>query len=392
MLLCEIANAQTWFQLNSGTDSTLYDVCFINQDTGFVCGDGILLKTTNGGSNWTIINTGFNVHFRCIRFLDANIGFIGDGEGTLIKTMDGGSTWANIAPDMPGHFFGGNWFIDASTGVVAIGNAIYSAGQIFKTTDGGATWNPTYSSDDWINYFYFSDNVHGYATGNNGKVFRTSDGGTTWDSLNVDTNIWMSGVYFLDPDVGYVGGGSCVSYPYISTGSTWKTTDGGATWQEQTNGSSGAKLFFTSLNTGYNLWANCTGAGTLLKTTDGGNTWNNEPTPVNGLRGIFFISSSNGFAVGDYGVIIKYGIQTSTSDLVSDRTISVFPNPAANNINIISSLESQIIISDIQGQAVLNKSIKQGKTDIDLSSLAKGVYILRLYNKDKSEVIKIIKE
>lgn len=392
MLLNAMANAQTWFQQTSGTDSSLFDVSFVNDDTGFVCGSGTVLKTTDGGINWTTLNTGFNAPFQCIRFLDASLGFAEAWNGVLIRTTDGGATWNNIGPSMPGNFFGGDWFMDANTGVIAVGNSGYSQSQILKTTDGGSTWDTVYSSGKWISYFYFSDAMHGFATGNAGNVFRTTDGGSTWDSLNVGGNYWMSGAYFFNPDTGYVGGGNCISYPNITTGSTWKTTDGGSTWQLESNNSSGAKLFFTDLITGYNIQADCTGAGPLLKTTNGGSTWNNEPTPQAGLRGIFFSSASNGYAVGDGGVIIKYGIPTSINNYFDNRIISVYPNPATDNINIMSSQNSQLEISTMQGQIIQQLSIQQGETSININGLAKGVYVIRLKNSERTEVTKFIKE
>jgi hypothetical protein len=40
----------------------------------------------------------------------------------------------------------------------------------------------------------------------------------------------------------------------------------------------------------------------------------------------------------------------------------------------------------------LRQQIQQGKTDIDISELAKGVYILRLYSNARVEDGRIIKE
>ena len=56
-----IAQAQ-WFTQQSGTTSALYDIEFINEKTGWCCGDGgYIIKTTNGGENW--IRQGFGVTF-----------------------------------------------------------------------------------------------------------------------------------------------------------------------------------------------------------------------------------------------------------------------------------------------------------------------------------------
>lgn len=52
---------QGWFQQVSGTTLNLNSVYFIDANTGFVAADnGYVLKTTNSGTNWTLINTGAN--------------------------------------------------------------------------------------------------------------------------------------------------------------------------------------------------------------------------------------------------------------------------------------------------------------------------------------------
>ncbi len=48
----QIGEAQ-WIQQNSGTNENLYDIEFINDQTGWAVGDaGVVIKTTNGGTNW----------------------------------------------------------------------------------------------------------------------------------------------------------------------------------------------------------------------------------------------------------------------------------------------------------------------------------------------------
>jgi hypothetical protein len=72
--------------------------------------------------------------------------------------------------------------------------------------------------------------------------------------------------------------------------------------------------------------------------------------------------------------------------------VKVFPNPATNNITIESPQQVLFEILNIQGQKILQQQLQQGKTDIDISVLAKGFYILRLNSYDKTEVLKFLKE
>jgi len=53
---------------------------------------------------------------------------------------------------------------------------------------------------------------------------------------------------------------------------------------------------------------------------------------------------------------------------------------------------STIFLFNMQGQILLQQQVQQDKTDIDISKLAKGVYILSIYNNDKMEVTKMVKD
>jgi PKD repeat protein len=74
------------------------------------------------------------------------------------------------------------------------------------------------------------------------------------------------------------------------------------------------------------------------------------------------------------------------------NSIKVYPNPAINSVTIETQQQSTIEILNIQGQTMLQQHLQQGKINIDISRLTKGVYILRLNNNDKTVVTKIVKE
>ncbi len=47
------AQAQfTWTQISSGTEQELKTIQFVDNLIGYIGGDSILLKTTDGGANW----------------------------------------------------------------------------------------------------------------------------------------------------------------------------------------------------------------------------------------------------------------------------------------------------------------------------------------------------
>lgn len=95
-----------------------------------------------------------------------------------------------------------------------------------------------------------------------------------------------------------------------------------------------------------------------------------------------------------FGSSVRCLMDPITTDIkeINNNDIQIYPNPAKNKLTIESLQKSIIKIVNIQGQTVMQKQVQQGKTDINISGLAKGVYILRLYSNDKIEVTRIIKE
>jgi hypothetical protein len=90
--------------------------------------------------------------------------------------------------------------------------------------------------------------------------------------------------------------------------------------------------------------------------------------------------------------IAKWITPLGIEEIPLSNFISVFPNPAKNNITIEALQKSTMEILNIQGQTILQQQIQQGKTDIDISGLAKGIYILRQTSIDKTALTRIIKE
>ncbi|MCE2503603.1 MAG: hypothetical protein J4G05_06065 [Chlorobi bacterium] len=48
------AHAQ-WYSVNSNTTENLWDIVFVDEDTGYCGGHGVILQTTDGGEGWETI-------------------------------------------------------------------------------------------------------------------------------------------------------------------------------------------------------------------------------------------------------------------------------------------------------------------------------------------------
>ncbi len=71
----------------------------------------------------------------------------------------------------------------------------------------------------------------------------------------------------------------------------------------------------------------------------------------------------------------------------------VYPNPASNMTNISLFTEQSkytLSLSDLNGKVLLKKKIKPGTTPLDVSGLAKGIYLVKVENGEKVKTEKLI--
>ena len=194
----------------------LHDIHFVNDTLGFIVGgfgygEGVILKTDNGGSSWQ--SKLYETEFRCVTFLNEKTGFAG-GYGMLLKTEDGGESWDTTR--VVGDFFRDIFFPSPD-----IGFLIGSGGSVFKTEDGGITWERTRNGNSVINkkyYFnaaFFKNNLEGYIVGRNGIVLKTTDGGDQWVRIEEFTSIDLQDIIMVNSNTGYIVGENGTLYKFV---------------------------------------------------------------------------------------------------------------------------------------------------------------------------------
>ncbi|MDD4175597.1 MAG: Ig-like domain-containing protein [Bacteroidales bacterium] len=101
-------------------------------------------------------------------------------------------------------------------------------------------------------------------------------------------------------------------------------------------------------------------------------------------------NSGNYVEFGASGILAFKGAATAIGDEQA-ATIQVYPNPATDMINVTGfAAETQIILTNTQGQMVFNSNAAAGATvQIDLNGLSSGVYLLQTKAADQSSVQKI---
>jgi len=233
----QISGNIDWFwQYPKPQGNTLNDIYIFNQDTAIAVGDlGTVIKTTNGGENWSVQHhaAGTSQDFTGVYFLDELIGWAVGGTA-LLKTEDGGNSWTEIQTNTP-FAMRAVHFVDADTGIV-VGND----GIVLRTTDGGDNWDVK-KIDDYIGYGWldvfdlyeitFTDEQTGWIVGSGyygNQIYKTTDCGRTWQwneqIIQPKAYFGFYDICFTDKNHGFITGHG---------GSFIKTTDGGTTWQYQ---------------------------------------------------------------------------------------------------------------------------------------------------------------
>ncbi|MCC5917094.1 MAG: T9SS type A sorting domain-containing protein [Cryomorphaceae bacterium] len=65
------------------------------------------------------------------------------------------------------------------------------------------------------------------------------------------------------------------------------------------------------------------------------------------------------------------------NETFNEIDLNVFPNPTSGILQLSSSIETQIIISTLEGKTVLKQNMIIGENTLDLSFLSSGLYLLR---------------
>ncbi len=205
----------------------------------------------------------------------------------------------------------GIFAIDEDT-VISVGS-IYpnGGGIILKTTDGGENW--LINLVDTLGYYlsiYFVNQDIGWVGGwypfddwDIGIILKTTNAGNNWikDTLGIGP---LNSIHFVDQNTGWAAGMSVI-FAILH-----KTTDAGINWISQRMSCTIlASVFFIDQNTGWVIggqpWE-----GSILRTTDGGISWITKTFSSFMPRSIYFIDPNIGWAAGrenftNFGLIYK---------------------------------------------------------------------------------------
>jgi photosystem II stability/assembly factor-like uncharacterized protein len=331
---------------SNATDKNLRTIYFVDSMTGWAAGDaGAVYRTNDGGKTWKPLLSGAVANINQIQFVDWNNGWMlgemarkddGEPETVVLSTTNGGRSWKKQPlPNVLGIFF-----TDALHGWAVGKNA-----TMLRTEDGGNEWKavpdlekliglPVESSNYNFGFrdIFFLDSQNGWLIGNFygrakshiGGLFVTNDGGATWKRVAVTVQTQYSSGRFT-PGVLH-----SVRFTDLNTGSltgemmdgegrfffALHTRDGAKNWEQyRTPSRATHSTQFLGPATGWTAAAAQREGGadavaydsTLLRTDNGGASWHTDFVARGSrIRGVFFLSPSKGWAVGDRGMILRY--------------------------------------------------------------------------------------
>lgn len=281
--------AQYWYRMAPiEHNGYLYDLSFVNDSTGWAVGNEVLY-TNNGGLTWNVQRPAVPSRvYNAVQFLDTQNGWAAGTNGIVSKTTDGGSLWMDINTGFT------NPIHDICFTTTQKGHLVGNWGLIARTTDGGQTWNQYVTPIvDHLTSIDFVGTFKGWIVGFNGRMLRTTNGGVTWSETTLPNPIaYFYEVDFISETVGWACG---VFYNSSSMGygpMIRKTTDGGLIWSSP---SSGLGVTITELAVINPNHVFTSGGFHLYKTVNGTNWTAIAPSLAYTITDIKFVTPQKGW-------------------------------------------------------------------------------------------------
>lgn len=433
-----------WSTISAGTSNDLYEVEVKNGVT-FIAGDGLILKSDNAGVTFTKIYTNTDYQFRDISFVDESIGWVIGYNTSLkrievLKTTNGGTNWT-VQTTIPGSSAGviTGLVIEALNSNYVIATYADALNSVKKTTsDGGLIWSNVGGNFEIapISDFIFFGNEY---TSNGHQGFGTQrTGGGSYLATNIDdgscNNIagcismtnqeWIKnyGMNAINSAENHLAIARDMNYdvtPRVELGYIERTkianpkvaSDWGCYPTYTPVHYYGVKMINAK-----EVWL--AGAKGTVITTRGAHggiiSETSQPYPqkewfghntgtLNDLFDIESIDKDKMICVGKNGTIIITSNAQSTVYLAdlpnlslnqSDIKIKLFPNPTTGilSVNISDKLiGSKMEILTMDGKIINHCIVDKDKLDLDLTNCINGIYIIRISSLNETISQKIVK-
>lgn len=410
------AKAQVWDSIVSGiplsTATTLLPACFeiLPLENGVLlgCTAGNLHRSTNYGGTWTtlpyiysptgIAVNGYNGFKKVNDGRILALGFGGLIGNAISKSDDDGMTWVASFSGIDPSSNGNVTIEDAS---VSPDGTIYIAarqvGGVYASSDNGDTWveKATSISLNLWSILAIDDNT--ILVGASDGIHRSSDGGTTWTQV---LNTSSTSGYVMTMVKNSVG----TIYAGLASGTVRKSTDNGLTWTNSSLSNSDAMVYDIAIDSEDNIYVGLFLGGVAKFNSseiplgalayEGNGLINTRVYDISidetGAEPVYYVACNS--TTGTGGCMYRSGIETGVgvSDLSSENTISVYPNPAIDRINIVGLVPTEVYTAYVvamDGRIILKE--KMYSPELDITDIAPGMY--RLYIQESEVSLSFIK-
>jgi photosystem II stability/assembly factor-like uncharacterized protein len=254
---------------------------------------GALLRTTNGGEDWTTADLAVSADVADAGFPSATVGYALDSTGHVHKTTDGGAHWRELPADLPG--------TQRALFAPTAGTVLLIGPRLARSRDGGATFT-TVPGGRGMGRSSISDYDRAGATlflyGQRALFSAAVDGGGPRRVRRPGARAArLRTVDFVTARLGYA---------LNADGRLWKTRDGGRHWSalRAARARGLVAMAWHDARNGY-LVARRYGAGPahgyVLRTADGGRSWRAQLVAEKPLRSIVAPAGSSALATGARG-------------------------------------------------------------------------------------------
>jgi photosystem II stability/assembly factor-like uncharacterized protein len=254
-----VDGGQTWANISPPTNASIVGIAAPTPTTLFVlASDGSLQRSDNQGVSYRILNTGTTRAISAVVALDTET-IVLIGPRGLLRSTNGGEEFTAVA---------GKIGVSAllRTGEVVKGRVYaYGARTLVVSSDRGKTWKAIKTpAKRSIRDVSFGSVSTGYLLDTRGELWRTKNGGRTWDEIECLGTWRLNGVDFVDANHGFalvVPTGKYVAGAYLL-----RTDNGGKSWHPQFVSGGPASAIESAGSTNYLL----VGDSVLYATKSGG--------------------------------------------------------------------------------------------------------------------------
>src|SRR3954453_13219505 len=213
----------TWTPAFNGT-AKLNSLFFVNTLTGFAVGDGkTILKTVDGGTTWSAQSVSADApaaDITKVRCASATRCLAATRQGDqLLRTDDGGNNWTSIKPST-------NRIFAAAFESPNFATAVGQAGATVISATGGENWTPVGTVlTATLTRLRATSSRAVLGPGDNGNLARTTNGGEDWTKPNVATSEDILDVTFPTDAVGFAVNTAGELRKTGNSGQTWSPVD-----------------------------------------------------------------------------------------------------------------------------------------------------------------------